>query len=305
VLVGPSDALPKPGALRSPTTWVWALGRTLVDGEADLPAAHAVQDGLLVDGPCAEGDPTFVRRDADWPAFFAAVQRLVLESRPPAIDTALFRGAAALGLGLDGGFDPGRFSAGDAAEIDAGLAEALQLAKAGDGSGMPLGGWVFPRANLGQFGQDYLYRAQIALSGLAALSVDEALYVRPLGPDGSAVLDGAANWRLRFPRGALPPAKAFWSLTAYAVTPTGQSFLIDNPLDRHALGDRSPGLARDPEGGLELRIGPDDPGPALRSNWLPTPRTGGPVTLSLRLYVPAAELMTGRHRLPQLEHAPG
>ena len=49
IVIGP-HAPSQPGAIRAPTDWVWALGRTLVAGPADLPAAHLVQDGLVAEG---------------------------------------------------------------------------------------------------------------------------------------------------------------------------------------------------------------------------------------------------------------
>lgn len=39
-IVGPNHASTG-RAIRSPTNWVWVLGRTLVDGDSDLPKAHA------------------------------------------------------------------------------------------------------------------------------------------------------------------------------------------------------------------------------------------------------------------------
>src|SRR5262249_17454846 len=45
-LVGPKDKTADPMAIRSPTRWVWLLIRVLVDGEADLKAANAVQDAI-------------------------------------------------------------------------------------------------------------------------------------------------------------------------------------------------------------------------------------------------------------------
>ena len=38
-------------------------------------------------------------------------------------------------------------------------------------------GWSYPQRNLGNFGDDYLYRAVIALTALAALEVAEATYL--------------------------------------------------------------------------------------------------------------------------------
>jgi hypothetical protein len=40
---------------------------------------------------------------------------------------------------------------------------------------------------------------------------------------------------------------AFWSITLYDAR---SYMLVDNPLDRYAIGDRSTGLRRDADGGL-------------------------------------------------------
>jgi hypothetical protein len=300
MLVGPNDPLPPGEAIRSSTPWVWALGRTLVNGEADLPAAHAFQDGLKLEGPPGRKAQAFAGRDAAWPDYFAAVQALIVEARPSAVDHAIFVRCAALGVGPTGGFDAKRFSAAEGAEIAAGLAEALNAAKDTANGSQPVGRWIYPKFDLGVWGQDYRYRAQIALSGLAALPVDEALYARPMGPTGKDQLDGAAAWRLRFPKGDEPPVDAFWSLTAYAVTPAGQAFLMDNPINRYAIGDRTPGLVRGSDGSLEILISPKDPGGGRRANWLPSPTAGRPLILSMRAYLPRAQMLNGRYQFPPL-----
>lgn len=298
VLVGPGAPLPAVNAVRSPTDWVWALGRTLVDGPADLGAVRKVQETLRLDAPQGRKPEVFAKRDAPWPDFFAAVQALVLESPPPATDLRVFRDAAALGVTPTGGFDASRFTPAQGAEIAAGLADALAVAKQGAASGQRRGAWSFPRQNLGDFRQDYLYRAQVALVGLAALPLDEACYLRALGPDGRDELDGAKSWRLHFPPGQTPPVDAFWSLTAYETTPDGQGFLFDNPISRYAIGDRTRGLAKNRDGSLDIWISPGDPGPERRANWLPSPASGRPMTLSLRAYLPRPEIMTGAYLPP-------
>jgi hypothetical protein len=65
-------------------------------------------------------------------------------------------------------------------------------------------------------------------------------------------------------------------------------FLYANSIGRHSIGDRTPGLARDADGGLSLSIGHE--APADMSNWLPAP--AGPCYLVLRLYVPRPEVRT-------------
>ena len=301
-VAGPGHAAPGPNVIHAPTDWVWILARTLVDGPADLDAAHAVQDGLKISGPPGRKAQALPGREAAWPEFFRSVQALVLESPPPATDARLFAETRALGLGPAGGFDPARFSSEQGQEIAAGLALALEDAKGGDASAIVRDGWIYPRPNLGNFGQDYLYRAQIALSGLAGLPIDEALYLRPLGPDGRAELDSAKAWKLVFPAQPLP-VDAFWSLTVYEVTPQGQAFLIDNPIDRYAIGDRTPGLARSRDGRLEIIISPQPPKGPLKANWLPAPTSGRPMLLNLRAYLPRPELTSGAYPLPRLRPA--
>ena len=91
---------------------------------------------------------------------------------------------------------------------------------------------------------------------------------------------------MRFERGQLPPADAFWSVTMYDM----DGFQVPNPLNRFALGDRDR-LAFGPDGSLEIYAQPDSPGGAREANWLPTPRAR--FQPNLRLYSPRAEVLDG------------
>jgi hypothetical protein len=52
-------------------------------------------------------------------------------------------------------------------------------------------------------------------------------------------MTGAHRYRLHFAAGTTPPAGAFWLLIAYDL----QNFtLIENPLARYSIGNRTPGL---------------------------------------------------------------
>lgn len=297
-LAGPRSPA-DPGVLRSPTNWVWALGRTLVDGPDDLAAAHAVQDGLRIiarQGGRTPGPPT--PRDAPWNAYFGYAQRLLADNPPPVTDMAFFRRIRALQLGPAGGFDRARFSDDEMDEAAAGVEDARALLRGGaGGSARAVGGWTYPDPHLGDFGQDYLLRARTALGGLAALPPAEAIYLRPVAPDGRGLFDGPGRWRLRLPGPV--PVDAFWSLTLYEATPEGQFFLTRNPINRYAIGDRTPGLKRGRDGSIDILISREDPGPADRANWLPAPATG-PWSVSLRAYLPKPDLLSGAYRLPPL-----
>jgi hypothetical protein len=298
-LVGPNDAAPV-GAIRSPTPWVWALARVVVNGDADLPAARAVQAGYKLQGaplgpPAAKG----AKRDGPWQDYFKAVSALLLENPPPATDTAILARIAPLGLGAD--FDPRRFSPANQAQIAAGVADALALVKRGGPSADQRNGWLYQAADSGQFFQDYLGRAAVALGGLAALPPAEAMYLNALSPGGQRLFEGDGVYHLRFPKNQTPPVNAFWSLTMYEATPEGQFFLTPNPVKRYAVGDRS-GLKMDADGGLTIWISRTDPGGARSANWLPAPAKG-PYALFMRLYLPKPEVVSGAWIPPKIERA--
>jgi hypothetical protein len=297
IIHGPGQAAPA-GAIRSPSRSLFVLARTLVSGPADLEAARAVQAGIRIAGsPARRSWQVPPPRDAPWRDYFDAAGRLLAETGAPVTDNGLFERVEAIGLGA-GGFVEREFSPADAAEIDLGVAEARAIAARPQGGLDPVQGWLYPRPNLGRFEQDYEYRAQIALSGLFALPLDEAVYTRSVGDRPDGLLHGD-NYRLHFSAGQLPPVDGFWSLTAYEATAAGQFFFAPNPIDRYAIGDRTDGLRRNGDGSLDIWISRTDPGSARRSNWLPAPQSA-PFMLSLRAYLPRTELTSGAYRFPAL-----
>jgi len=298
-LVGPRDPAPA-GAIRSPTPTVWALGRMLVDGEADLPAAHALQDRLTL---AASGmglpPPKPAAAGADWPEFFASVQQLLIRNPPPATDTAVLRRIASLGIAPSGGFDAARFSPAERTQIAAGIAAGRAEIQGLDAVFRRVGDWAYQSSQIGDYGQDYKLRAATCQWGIGALVAQETMYMRGAGDDGSYFYAGGHAYRLRFPKGGLPPVDAFWSLTLYKAQADGAVYYYDNPLARYSLGDRSH-LATDPDGAVSLWIGPNDPGAGKSANWLPAPPDGRFVLL-LRAYLPRRAMVDGTYRLPPVE----
>lgn len=302
-LVGPGDAVSAPLTIRSPTRWVWLLARTLVDGPADVAAAHAVQTALTVRGPAVEIPPAEAGMLSPWAEYFRSVQSLVNDNPPPATDLAAFRSFAPLGLRPGATFDAARFSASDTAQIEAGIADAVTLLRT-TRSARVVDGWTHGKPTLGNFGQDYLYRAQIAVGGLAALPPEEAMYFRAVPASGGPAFSGAVGHCLHFDAGQLPPVESFWSLTMYELTPNGQLFFTPNPIGRHAIGNRTPGLVRGADGSLDIWLTRTDPGDARRANWLPAPQDK-PFTVILRAYLPQAPLLSGAYRLPTVRALSG
>ena len=141
--------------------------------------------------------------------------------------------------------------------------------------------------------------AAVALGGLAALPPVEAIYPMREADDAGLPLDGRHRYRVRVGAAGVP-CDAFWSLTVYERHPDGRLFFVDNPIDRYALGDRTPGLVRGADGSIDLWLQRDPPtDPAARANWLPA--AAGPMTLALRAYLPRPALREGRAALPSVE----
>lgn len=298
-LVGPHDAAEGRNVVRSPTNHVWALARILVDGPEDMEAAQAVQRGISMQGPEVPTPGPFAHRGAGWQDYFETAARLLAANPPPVTDGAELAKMAPLGLD---DFDASSFSAQEAAAIEAGLAEAkIEVRKGGLGGVGFEEGWSYPNNRLGDFGQDYRYRAAVALAGLAALPLVEAMYMRGQGDLPRALYDGAKSWRLHFPADRLLPVNSFWSLSLYEATEDGQFFFTDNPINRYAIGDRTPGLKTNDDGSLDIWIGNENPGPEREANWLPAP--AGPFALFMRAYLPKPELLDGHYRLPPVVEA--
>lgn len=298
-LVGPQAASDDPMAIRAPTNWVWMLGRLLVEDEADLPSAHALQDQMRVEGPAAAlPREVTATRQSGWASYFAAVQQLMAESPPRVTDDALLDRIAPLGL-WGAAFDSSRFGKEEAGEIQRGIALALSLMRGRSFGGPMVNGWSYPKAQMGDYGQDYLLRAQVAVGGLAALPRVEAMYMRPVNADGSMVFDAGRDWVLHFPKEQMPAVDAFWSLSMYRATDDGQFYFFDNAIQRYAIGDRTKGLRYGADGSLTLWLSRADPGEDRRSNWLPLPQEPK-FAAFFRGYLPQPAMLDGRYVLPPL-----
>jgi len=79
--------------------------------------------------------------------------------------------------------------------------------------------------------------------------------------------------------------------------------LVRNDHDRYLIN--SPMLANlrpDADGGLTIYIQNESPGKGKEANWLPAPK--GPFMLTMRYYLPKAELLSGQWKSPVVRVAP-
>jgi hypothetical protein len=147
-----------------------------------------------------------------------------------------------------------------------------------------------------RFGDDHLLRAAVAKDQIYVTVPEEALYPVAKDDGDGRPLTGDCAYRVAFPPGGLPPVDAFWSLTMYT---TEGGPLVANPIGRYAIGDRTPGLAAEPDGALTVHVQHAPPASASGVNWLPAPR--GRFHLMLRLYNPRGGVLNGSWSPPPVE----
>ena len=307
---GPGQHRPVPAGMvevRSSQRYLMIAGRTLVAGAADIPAVADLQRRIRLSrwqDYAARRDvlpPVAVQRvlrtgvAVTSPDVFLEMLGVVLRDwRPSAADRALVESFRHIGLSVRNGYRP------ESVTADA-RAAALLGVKDGESAvrrktfalGRNVEGWSINTAG-SVFGDDYLLRAAVAMDQIYVLPKEEALYPNArLDADGR-VLDGRNSYTLRFANGDAPPVRFFWSVTMYHAA----GLMVDNPIGRYAIGDRTPSLVHEPDGSIRIVIQNARPAGSDRVNWLPAP--AGPFMLMMRLYGPGRAAQTGRWTPPAI-----
>ena len=304
--------------LKSPTDMVWLIGRTQTNGTADFATVHELQNRLRLSKwpqpPDSLSASTDSKRDAQpsWQVstepsltpvaqmkalntteFFNRLMKLMVSNPPSPEDAPLLARLAQLEI------KPGQavhLSASNALSFSLGRWIANQRVMKALNTKAQDGSWSYPPSNLGRYGTDYNTRAAVAMVGLGANLPEDAMYPNTVLDHQGQALNGKHRYRLHFAANALPPVKAFWSITAYGA----DEFLIDNPLQRFAIGDRDP-LVFNADGSLDLWVQATPPSQKeAASNWLPV-QMGAPFLLNARLYWPEDKALNGQWKMPVVE----
>ena len=301
--------------VRAPTRMVWMVARTQLNGKSDLPFVHTVQDKIKLqtlaewkqeqEGQIKEEQldfhakpgfyeapgPAAVMRDMQAEVFFQRLSELMVDNPPPSQDAAMLARLKSIGV------IPGQHVEWGALDLfsirfarylaDKGIEKAQRNLKDNRG-------WWSPPPNIGNFGTDYRLRAGVAMVALAANVPADAVYPTATKDDAGESLSGNSTYKLHFAKELMPPARAFWSVTAYGE----DAFLIPNSLHKYSVRSSDP-LHFNEDGSLDIYISSELPKGVFETNWLPT-RYGQKFQLTARLYWPSTAVLDGQWSMPPL-----
>ena len=294
----------------APTPYVWIIGRTKTDGPADYDAVQKIQADYKIT-PLSEWgktpkpveakiDPsvdikTPPKTQVDTMSadkYFAYAAELFKLHPPHITDEPIIAQMKRIGIERGKSFDLSKLdpivqkaltTAPEAAQqlMQWKLATLARVAN----------GWSMNTDTMGVYGNYYLKRGIVTQQGLGANLVEDAIYPLNLADSDGKPLDGANKYVLHFDKGAAPPVNAFWSVTLY--DPDG--FQVANSLNRFAVSSWMP-FKVNADGSLDLYFQNESPGPDKEANWLPAPK--GPFNLTMRLYAPKSDALTGKWNPP-------
>ena len=301
----------------APTPYVWIIGRTKTDGPPDYDAVRKVQAGYKVTPLSGWGQPpkpvqqvidrsvdvtTPPKRQVDTmpgDKYFAYAAELLKLHPPHITDQPIIAQMKRIGIEPGKSFD---FNSLDptAKKAIGGAPEAAQRLMAWKVATLArvANNWSMNTDTMGVYGNYYLKRAMVTQIGLGANLPEDAVYPLNLGDEAGKPLDGASKYTVTFEKGASPPTQAFWSITLYDV----DGFQVANSLNRFAVSSWMP-FKYSADGSLTLYFQNESPGKDNEANWLPAPK--GPFTLTMRIYAPKSEVLTGRWNPPFVTRSQG
>jgi hypothetical protein len=155
--------------------------------------------------------------------------------------------------------------------------------------------------NIGDWGPQVIERSSITEFIQYANNINAAAYYHVFKDANGKPLDGSnpRGYVLTFPKGQLPEADRFWSVTAY--TPEAIE-LVDNPADKYAVASYTPGLKPNPnteDGPVSIYMARQLPAGVPMANWLPIPP--GAFNIMLRVYGPEGTVKDNTYVPPGIQ----
>jgi hypothetical protein len=293
-----------------PGRYVWLDVRVQSNGPRDLAAVRKLQRAMRLapldvyngdadptettarsygaSDQVAAGTPVSQVAALDAKGFFERLAKLLPDNPPAPADPHALSILADLGVKPD---QPVALPSGASDALVAGVADGRSRVQSAPTNVFSANGWNWFGDGVGNYGPDYSLRAYAAYTqpGIGTKD-DEVRATGTLDSDGLP-LSGANRYTIHFAPGQLPPARAFWSITAY--TNDGKLDEDSTPA-RATINDRA-GLRRNRDGSVDITLS------TVRrkaANWVQVPR--GAFELVMRLYAPKPEAGDGTWQPPRI-----
>ena len=144
-------------------------------------------------------------------------------------------------------------------------------------------------------GEDFaMKRAVAAAMGIYGNSKEEAYYTPYVADADGQTLDGTKRYVIHFAKEQVPPVKFFWSMTMYNLP---QRLLVANPINRYAIGSRTPGFKLNADGSADIYLQSDIPR-QRQGKQLAADAGKGPYYMVMRKYGPEGSLANGTWKAP-------
>jgi len=299
----------------APTAVGWMSARIQTNGSADYDAVHRFQDGLKA-VPLSQWGKDYTpprgtfdaARDMQPAAaqilrlpfaqYFGMFTALTSANPPHPNDHPILQRMARIGLAPGTPFDQESLAPEAWAVLQQTPRSAGQaLFDAFKRAGTRLNGWRSLVTPMGAYGTDYRRRQVVAYTNFGADLSDDVYYLTTTGDAEQMPLATPNRYVLHFAATALPPVRAFWSLTAYEE----QGRIAPGKRPRITVGSRD-ALVKNPDGSLDVYVQSGTPGPGKDANWLPVP-SDSRFMLVLRLYWPEVSALDGAWIPPTVARA--
>jgi hypothetical protein len=232
-------------------------------------------------------------------AYFKYVAELMKTNSPHITDWSIVARMKRIGLEPGKSFDPDTLDPTVRSALDRAAVDGLEAMYAKVPTvARVVNGWSMNTDTMGVYGDYYLKRAIVALTGLGANQPEDAIYPFLLTDANGKPLMGESKYVLHFSKSDLPPVDAFWSVTMYDEA----GFQAANAINRFAIGDRDD-IKYNSDGSLDLYFQHESPGNDKESNWLPSP-ANGKLGITMRLYAPKLPALDGRWNPPAVTAVP-
>ncbi|OEQ41226.1 DUF1254 domain-containing protein [Listeria monocytogenes] len=304
--------------IKFPTNIGIIIGRLACDGEADLPTVRELQEQLKItplnEGKEVDGFPEYDRSLGKELAFFEQLRVYMAQFPPAERDLVKQESFAPIGL-MEKGVSP---YSNPSEELKNALIEGAKAGlaniKKATTNFKSVNGWGLTQhlfdynADFFEIGtkksldwviedreEAYIIRAVSAITALWGNHGYEAVYLMTWTDTDGNALNGKNKYTLEL--NPIPPVDSFWSITMYDLP---EYFLCENPINRYSIGDRTPGIQYNDDGGITIVVSKDEPtDPKERANWLPAP--DAEFRPMFRLYNPQQPLVDGSYHFPGFE----